>query len=283
MNCCGVLLGMLCSAILSAAGLPSGVVSFTYPNQTVYSIQDVPMSMSGTLFSSIEPTERLKLASSYKASLNVFLIIDKTTNRRCLVDAGYGNEKSALLSRLSALGIAPDTISAVFITHIHPDHVGGLTLPEAEGKPAFPKARIFIARQEYEAWSNDSNRARLGRHLKPCQKQLSLVEYGQEIAPFGLTPLCLPGHTPGHTVFRMAPQPGEEVYFVGDIVHATELQIPHYRYCARFDSEPRTAVASRKKMLEQGKTWFGAHIIFPGKALILKTATGFSFQLGQAQ
>ena len=241
------------------------------------------MSMKGTLFSSIESTAHLKLASEYQASLNVFLIIDKATKRRCLIDAGYGNDKSALLSRLSALGIAPDTISAVFITHIHPDHVGGLTLPDAEGKCAFPKAKIFIARQEYEAWRNDSNRARLARHLKTFQKQISLVDYGQEIAPYGLTPLCLPGHTPGHTVFRMTPQPGEDVYFVGDIVHATKLQIPHYRYCARFDTEPKTAVASRKKMLEQGKVWFGAHLIFPGKVLIQKSPQGFRFQLDQAR
>ena len=115
--------------------MPSRVVAFSYPSQTVYSIQDTPMSMSGTLFSSIEPTERLSLANSYDASLNVFLIVDKATNRRCLIDAGYGNEKSKLLSRLAALGVAPDTISAEFITHIHPDHVGGLTLPD--GKPAF--------------------------------------------------------------------------------------------------------------------------------------------------
>jgi len=278
---CGVLLGMLWSTILSAAELPSGVVAFSYPNQTVYSIQDTPMSMSGSLFSSIEPTERLSLANSYKASLNVFLIVDKATNRRCLIDAGYGNEKSKLLPRLAALGVAPDTISAVFITHIHPDHVGGLTLPD--GKPAFPKATIVIARQEYEAWHTDTNRARLARHLKPCRKQLSLVEFGKEIAPFGLTPLCLPGHTPGHTVFRMTPQPGEEVYFVGDIVHATELQIPHYRYCARFDSDPKRAVASRKDMLERGRNWFGAHLIFPGKAVIQKDAKGYGFKLDKAK
>ena len=141
-----------------------------------------------------------------------------------------------------------------------------MTTPE--GKPAFPNASILIARKEYEAWRKDPSRAALARHLTPNLDRLVLLDYDKEIAPFGITPLCCPGHTPGHTVFRMAvtregnaPEP---VFFVGDIVHAGELQIPHPQFCARFDREPETAVKSRRELLENAPVWHGAHLPFPG-------------------
>ena len=58
-----------------------------------------------------------------------------------------------------------------------------------------------------------------------------------------------------------APEP---VFFVGDIVHAGELQIPHPGFCARFDRDPETAVKSRRELLERAPVWHGAHLPFPG-------------------
>ena len=145
--------------------------------------------------------------------------------------------------------------------------MGGLTLPD--GGIAFPQAKVFIARKEYEAWKKDPNRAGLAKHLTPCGNNLVLFDFGREIPGTGLTPLFYPGHTPGHTVFDLKTGPeGERVTFVGDIVHAAELQLRDPGYCARFDMDPRTAVESRKKLLERGGRWFGAHIPFPGQARI---------------
>ena len=259
-------LAFLAAASLTGAELqPEGIFMESYSDRTVVSIQDQSMTMPGGLFRSIDPNESFRPAASYSASLNVFLVQDRRSGKNTLIDAGYGRAESRLIERLAALNVKPEDISAVFITHIHPDHVGGLTTPE--GKAAFPNAAICIARKEYEEWRNDPSRAALARHLTPNLDRLVLLDYDKEAAPFGITPLYYPGHTPGHTVFKMQARKGktpETIYFVGDIVHAGELQIPRPQFCARFDKEPETAVKSRRKLLKSAPVWHGAHLPFPG-------------------
>ena len=272
------------SLLLCAAPSESGMAAESYPGPDIVSIQDSPMTMSGRLFRSIRRREDLRPAVSYRASLNVFLIRYPKTGKLALIDTGFGRAECALLKQLAKLKIKPEDISAVFITHIHPDHVGGLTTPD--GKAVFPNAKLYIARKEYEAWSNDSARTRLAGRLTPYRKNLVLLDYDKEVGPYGLTPLYYPGHTPGHTVFRMQiSQPGNDartIYFVGDIVHAAELQIPNPDFCARFDAAPETAVKSRCELLDKTVYWYGAHLPFPGIIRITRqdspSGTRFGFQ-----
>jgi len=258
---------------LSAAPNPDGVFTYPFPDRKITVIQDLSMTMPGTLFKSINPQEKIRPADSYSASLNVFLIQDQTSGKNCLIDAGYGKPSSRLLQRLARMKLTPADIDEIFITHIHPDHVGGLTSPD--GKILFPNAKICIARKEYEEWARDGRRTGLAKHLTPYREQLVLLDYNREIKPYGLTPLYFPGHTPGHTVYRMEipnhRKKTETVYFVGDIVHAAGLQIPHPEFCARFDMDPETALKSRRELLLHADCWFGAHIAFPGKIRIKRS------------
>ena len=270
------------AAQIQAAPNPNGIVKFSYPERDIYSIQDQPMSMSGTMFRSVLPREKFRPGDSYQASLNVFLIMDGKSGKKYLIDAGYGKPHNELLPQLEKLNLKPADIDAVFITHIHPDHVGGLTT--ADGTPAFPNAKIYIARREYGEWLKDPKRKDLARHITPNQKNLVLMDYDEEVKPYGLTPLCYPGHTPGHTVFRMElAQKGKpdkkNIYFVGDIVHAAALQIPRPQFCAGFDMSPTAAAKSRRDLLRDADHWYGAHIMFPGVVRInrKKTSSGFKF------
>lgn len=245
---------------------------FDLPGSIVAAIEDQPGRMPAALFRSIDPNKKVRLPNSFPSSINVFLVKNKKNGKLFLIDAGFGRPSSRLLPDLKAAGIPPGMISGILITHIHPDHVGGLTRPD--GKAAFPKAKVFIARKEFEAWKSDPNRAGLAKHLAPCKNDLVLFDFDREIPGTGLVPLLYPGHTPGHTVFELQTGPkGERVTFAGDIVHAADLQIKAYDFCARFDMEPRTAAGSRKKLLERGGCWFGAHIPFPGRARIVRRTT----------
>ena len=253
------------------ANPPKGVAIFNYAEKTVVAIQDAESRMRGTLFKSVESSDNIRLKDSYASSVNVFLVRDKASGTCLLIDTGFGRRGSQLLPRLKQLGIAPEKISAVFITHIHPDHVGGLLTPE--GKIAFSNAEIHIAKKEYESWKKDPGRAGFAEYFAPYRKNLVLMDYDK--AYMGLVPLFFPGHTPGHTVFSMSTAQsgtsgGGRILFVGDIVHAAELQIPNYRYCAGFDMEPKTAAESRLRLLRQEGVWFGAHIPFPGAAKIVR-------------
>ena len=247
-----------------------GICVFEYPDRYIVSIQDQTGGMSGSLFQNLYPVAPVKLQKEYDASHNIFLVKIKKSGEHFLIDTGFGNGRSQLLKRLEAAGITPEMIDAVFITHIHPDHVGGLTLPGGTDA-AFPKAKLCITRTEYEAWQKDRGRAGLGKHLAPYQNRLVLLPYNKTIRNFDLTPEFLPGHTPGHTVFRMKVSgDGKTVTFVGDIVHAADLQIPYPGYCARYDMDRQKAVASRNQLLLRGGTWLGAHIPFPGRIEIMR-------------
>lgn len=271
------------STLLSAVPGRNPVAVEPYRDWNIASIQDRPMTMPQQLFSSIDPQETFQTAKSYRASLNVFLIMDKLSGRHALIDTGFGKPDSALLKTLALLKIKPENIAAVFITHLHRDHVGGLT--SADGKPVFPNAKLYIAAKEYQEWLKDGSRANLGVHLSPYRHQLVQLEYDKEVQPYGLVPLYYPGHTPGHTVFRMKPavegDKTKTVYFVGDIVHAAELQIPRPRFCARFDMDPKIAVKSRCELLSLADCWYGAHLPFPGILKITRQDNQFDFQLKQ--
>lgn len=245
---------------------------FDLPGSIVVAVEDQPGQMPAALFRSIDPYKKFRLPDSFRSSINVFLVKNKKNGKLFLVDAGFGRPSSRLLPDLKAAGISPGMISGILITHIHPDHVGGLTLPG--GKAAFPGAKVYIARKEYDAWREDARRAGLAKNLDPVRKDLVLFDFGNEIPGTGLIPLLYPGHTPGHTVYALsAGAKAPDTFFVGDIIHAADLQIKAYDFCARFDMEPRTAVESRKKLLEQGGCWFGAHIPFPGRARIVRRTT----------
>ena len=133
-------------------------------------------------------------ASSTRGALgwcNVVLLQDG--DRRLLFDTGSHGDRAPLLAALAGLGLDPEDIDTVFLSHFHYDHVLNAEI--------FPRARVFLseAEQAYVA-ENGFRRAMdpyvpelLLTHLRP---RLELVRDGQEVLP-GLVALALPGHTPG--------------------------------------------------------------------------------------
>ena len=246
------------------------VKSYDYQDYRIYSILDQSMKMPGGLFST--KGEGIEIQKEYQAAQNVFLVENKATGERALIDAGFGNAKSNLLKALESRRFDPEEIQAVFITHIHPDHVGGLT--KQNGKAAFPKAKIYVGRVEYESWEADASRASLAMHLKPYKGRIVLMDYDKEIKPYGLKPLLYKGHTPGHTVYELTvtkeDSKKETILFIGDILHAVDLQVSHPDYCARFDKKINDAVESRKAIFGKERLCFGAHITYPGAIRVQK-------------
>ena len=210
----------------------AGVEVFDYPDCRIYAVRDAANRFPASLFFSVDPGESFVPSErDYAGSVNVFIVEFKSDGRRIMIDAGFGAPRGRLLEEMRQAGLPPESVSDIIVTHIHPDHVGGL--------PDFPNATIHIARDEYEAWRLDASRKRLARYL-PEEKRLALFAYGAELFP-NLTALKVPGHTPGHTVFKL-----NDRYFVGDLVHAAELQIAHPAFCARYDMDPELAVAGRR-------------------------------------
>lgn len=264
----------------SFAESPEGIQSFAFRDCEVVCIQDTATRMPRSLFTeSGAGGSRQQREESYESSVNVFLI--RRQGKKMLVDAGNDPSRGSLRGKLLQAGIRPEEISDIFITHIHPDHVGGLIW---NGEPLFPNAAIHIAKEELDAWRKDGRRSGLAKYLSPYEAKIHPFGYGEKL-PGGLDPVKRAGHTPGHTIFRLPLGDGEEGIFAGDIVHAAELQFPFPTYCARFDMVPAEAVESRIRTLRMKGLLFGAHIPFPGIAqggLVSKGAPDWSFAYRKA-
>src|SRR5260370_3246798 len=89
------------------------------------------------------------------ASINAFLI--KYEKKLVLIDAGsselVGPRGGKLPQPLRAAGAPPESITDVFVTHIHPDHTGGLMNGNTK---VFPNATIHINKREVDYWFNKS-------------------------------------------------------------------------------------------------------------------------------
>src|ERR1700732_2907031 len=74
-----------------------------------------------------------------------------TGKQLILVDAGSGTwcgggKFGHLVANLRSAGYMPEEVEVVVVTHLHSDHIGGLTTPD--GKIVFPNADIYVAKAD---------------------------------------------------------------------------------------------------------------------------------------
>ena len=215
----------------------------------LYGIQDCQQVMPIDLFRGLDDKhlEELLPEGQAEASINVFLL--KDGGHLVLFDAGMGADKGGGLKRaLDTLCIASDQISDICITHLHFDHVGGLFNPD--GSAAFPTATLHIPRPEFDAWESGlMGDGDIVSRLKQCYGgRIDLFTPGDTLLG-NIVSIAAPGHTPGHTVYDLG-----DVLIVGDILHAVALQVEHPEFCARFDADPKQAVATRQAILDRARS-----------------------------
>lgn len=196
----------------------------------------------------------LGLEKGVPASVSCFLL--QTDGRNILFDTGLGAASSRLPVKLKEMGLTTDSIGIICLTHLHPDHIGGMM---NAGKPVFSKAEVYVNRIEAEAWS-DMPGGKAGQAkavLDAYKNQLRLFEAGDTL-DCGILSLAAYGHTPGHTVYRK-----DSILVVGDLMHGAALQTKHPEFCARYDMDKAAAVAARKSVLEyarkNGLAMYGMH------------------------
>lgn len=219
-------------------------------------------------------------------SVNIFCI--ESGGRRALVDAGGGGlyePLGKLWSRLEAIGLSVADFDTVLLSHMHPDHIGALV--DAEGRAGFPNAELAMARSEFEFWSDEGNRSRVVDRVRPWfdlnarvvaayRDRLRLFEQ-EEVIP-GVAAEALPGHTPGHTGFRIRGD-GKELLIWGDIMHRPDIQAPYPEGRIPFDIDPDQAARTRTSLLSRlagsDVAVAGMHLHFPSVSRIERAARGF--------
>jgi glyoxylase-like metal-dependent hydrolase (beta-lactamase superfamily II) len=231
---------------------------------------------------------------TYPTAVNAFLV--RTPDRLVLVDAGFGRE---LFSNLKSLGVKPEQISAVLLTHMHGDHIGGLLI---DGKVAFPKADLYLARQERDYWASEEIMKTFPEDrqggFKSARKVLAAYsgvvrtfdpfQLGSDYEPLlpGIAAMAAFGHTPGHTLYMVEPDEtksdGAKLLIWGDLTHAMSIQMPIPQAAMTYDVDPKMAVASRLAVLEyvadKKIPVAGMHVPYPGIGTVTPgSAGGYEF------
>lgn len=118
---------------------------------------------------------------------------------------------------LAEIGIAPEAVTDVIITHPHLDHTLGLARPVDEPlTPVFARARHYLGARDWDSGKMEDVERRPFEVLERAGL-LSLVERETDLGD-GLTILPAPGETPGHQVLWL--KAGDmQAYFVGDLFH----------------------------------------------------------------
>ncbi len=218
------------------------------------------------------------LSAPLETSVNAYLV--NTGTKLVLIDAGagalFGPTLGKLIANLQAAGYKPEQIDDIFITHMHPDHVGGLA---ANGVIAFPNATLHADKRDSDFWLSQANldqapadskgffqgaMASMNPYVRAGKYQP--FEANAELVP-GVTSLSSYGHTAGHTSY-MVESKGQKLLVVGDLIHVGAVQFDNPAVTIGFDSDAKAAAVSRSKVFAQaareGALVAAAHLQFPG-------------------
>ncbi|WP_207389295.1 MBL fold metallo-hydrolase [Marinobacter halodurans] len=231
------------------------------------------------------------LSAPLETSVNGYLI--NTGDKLVLVDTGagslFGPTLGKLESNLEAAGYAPDDVDEIYITHMHPDHVGGLV---ANGKAVFPNATVRASQAGADYWLSQDQMDAAPEDQKDFFKEAmaSLNPYveSRHFKPFtgktdlvaGIEAIPAHGHTPGHSIYRVESE-GQSLVLMGDLIHVGSVQFAEPSIAIQFDSNPEQAVDAREKAFDnavESRTLVGsAHLSFPGMGHLKDAGDGYRF------
>lgn len=183
-----------------------------------------------------------------------------------------------VVAGLAAIGVRPEDVTHVLITHAHGDHfAGATTMRDGERVARFPSARHYLGRRD---WEGNPNRQQpdspLARHLGTIERLglLELVDDQLEIVP-GVAMIHAPGESPGHCIVRVQSR-DDTFYFLGDLFHHP-CEVTHLDWVAQ-GRDPEQMIASRKKLaaeaLASDALLAATHMLFPPFGRLRQTGEG---------
>ncbi|HKQ16875.1 MAG TPA: MBL fold metallo-hydrolase [Steroidobacteraceae bacterium] len=262
----------------SAMALRDGTLSLPNDNK-VFGVGQKPEEVAAVLSAAGLPADHLEL------SLQPLLV--RTADRVMLFDTGAGGNMGAtagkLAASMAAAGVAPATVTDVFISHSHGDHVGGLL--NATGALAFPNATIHISAPEWAFLKGmtaaQAQGAGVGQHAKliaAITPKVAAFEPGADLIPEAVKAVDIKGHTPGHSGYMIRSK-NKSVFYVGDTVHHFVVSTHKPEWTCGFDTDTATSQASRKAVLgaaaAKGQLIYAYHFPFPGVGKVKSQGTGF--------
>ena len=261
----------------------------------VKAVSDGILRTSLDVLVGLEQSEKERLAGASGNEpiflpVNCFLL--EVGSQPTLIDVGAGNTMGPTLGKLPenlrALGVPPESIRYILLTHLHPDHSNGLV--DVDGRANYPNAEIIVHEREAQFWlereakPDDPERLRRGTEAArlstaPYRDRIRKVSDGP-VFP-GVSARLQAGHTPGHTGWLLQ-SGGDRLLIWGDIVHLASVQVPRPDATLVFDVDQPEARQSRISVFDWVATErirvAGAHLEFPGFGHIARTRTGYAYQ-----
>lgn len=195
-------------------------------------------------------------------------------NAVVLFDTGL--KPDVLLSVMDEAGFTPDIIRTVVLTHMHGDHIGGLS---SDGTLTFPDVDLVAGRVEMAHWQTAGGDA-FDAKVRPFIDAFRLIDGEEEVVP-GIKAVEAFGHSPGHMAFELTNSDGERLMLTADTANHFVWSLGRPEWEVRFDMDKPAAIATRQKIIgmlaEDRIPFIGYHMPFPAVGFVAAEGEGYRF------
>jgi glyoxylase-like metal-dependent hydrolase (beta-lactamase superfamily II) len=199
--------------------------------------------------------------------------------------SNFGEIAGKLLASMAAAGENPASVTDIFISHAHGDHIGGVVTPART--LAFPNATIHMSVPEWKWLSGMSAEDAKNVGIQQVTVLVAAIrakvmpfEPGADLLPGIVNAVEIKGHTPGHSGYRIGSDPNAILVF-GDALHSYVVSVRKPSWKIAFDTDQQTSAASRAALVAQaaatGQRLYAEHFPFPGVGKIVKHKNGYAW------
>lgn len=252
---------------LQAFALRDGGMEVPNDNK-VLGVGRTPEEVAAVLAANGQPTDKL--------TLSIQPLLVKTTDKVLLFDTGastsFGPGSGMLPASLAEAAVDPGSVTDVFISHLHGDHIGGVVT--ADGKLFFPNATVHLSKAEWkflqEVPMDTAKQMGLGNRdaiVAAIKPKIAAFDAGAEIIPGVVKAVDIKGHTPGHSGYKIS-SGADSILYIGDTMHNFIISVQKPDWTIAFDGDAPTAQKSRADLIAEsaasGQRIYAVHFPFPG-------------------
>jgi glyoxylase-like metal-dependent hydrolase (beta-lactamase superfamily II) len=198
----------------------------------------------------------------------------------------FGDIAGKLPASMMAAGEKPGSVTDIFISHAHGDHIGGLLT--STGALAFPNATIHISAPEWkwlsglkEDEAKNFGIQQVSALVSAIKPKVVAFEPGADLLPGIVKAVELKGHTAGHSGYRIG-SGTDSVLVFGDAMHSYVVSVRKPSWQVAFDGDRQIAATTRVALVKtsaaSGQRLYSEHFPFPGIGKIVKGKDGASWQ-----